>query len=184
MLNTILIITQVQIDCMHNTKAYFWVLHWRRLCEIMEQIRPKTGNSLANFLGFYLFYWHNVFLFVKIINMFRFRIPPPKPLSPNFLFVFSLYYYYKKIYHGIVSDKISAQHKEGLVSVAWDNTVSPRGAATVLNEESLGIFWGFISVFINFMSSCSWKSSTCSGLKFHHHNLFSPKHLVSLCYYY
>ena len=47
----------------------------------------------------------------------------------------------KKSYHVTVSDKLSAKHKRGLVSVVWDNVVSAHGAATALNWEYLGNYF-------------------------------------------
>ena len=39
--------TQDQINGLHNTNGYWRVLFGSMLCQIMEQIRPKTGNPLA-----------------------------------------------------------------------------------------------------------------------------------------
>ena len=48
-----------------------------------------------------------------------------------------------------------------------------------------GYFFGFSLFLLVFMSYCSWKSSTCSGLESHHHNLFSMIcFLVYICLYY
>ena len=52
---------QDQINFMHNTMEYRWVLLGRKLCQIMDQLRPKTGNPLEFFV-FSLFYHYDVFL--------------------------------------------------------------------------------------------------------------------------
>ena len=46
-----LIMTQYQINFLHNKKDYWQVLPGGTLCQLMEQIRPKTGNPLEFLLG-------------------------------------------------------------------------------------------------------------------------------------
>ena len=89
-----------QINCLHNTNEDLWVLLGSMLCQIMEQIWPKTGNPLGVF-------W---FLFILLILCL-----------PNVS---------KNIYHITGSDQFSAQKKGVLVSVAWENIVSSHKAAT------------------------------------------------------
>ena len=43
------------------------------------------------------------------------------------------------------------------VSVFWEKVVSAHGSATALKREFLGFFL-FLFVYINLMSSCSWRS--------------------------
>ena len=44
-------------------------------------------------------------------------------------------------------DKLSAQHKGGLVSVAWETVVSDHGAVTAKTGNPLAIFW-FLSILL------------------------------------
>ena len=81
----------------------------------MEQLWPKTGNPLTTFSGLSLF----LLLLLCLPNVKN------------------------KYYHGKVSDILSAQHKEVLASVSWENVVSAHVAATASNGESLGNCFGF-----------------------------------------
>ena len=47
-----IIVTQEKINFMHNNKEDWWVLFGSMLCQIMEQLRPKTGNPLAIYFWF------------------------------------------------------------------------------------------------------------------------------------
>ena len=73
----------------------------RTLCQLMEQLRPKTRNPLEICFGF------SMFLLLLCI--------------PNVS---------KQYYHDTGSDQLYAKHKGGMVSVAWDHGVSYHGAAT------------------------------------------------------
>ena len=66
----------------------------------MEHLWPKTGNPLAIVFGF------SIFLLILCL--------------PNVS---------NKYYHITVSDKFSAQHKEGPASIAWEYVVSAHGEA-------------------------------------------------------
>ena len=70
-------------------------------CKLTEQLRPKTGNTLA------ISVWLLCFLLILCL--------------PNVS---------KKSYHDTVSDQFSAQQKGLLASVAWGNVVSAHGADT------------------------------------------------------
>ena len=74
---TNLIMIQDQINFLHNTGYYWWVLLGITVWHLMDQIRPKTENPLAISLVSICFYPFYFFLIMKIINMFRVRIPPP-----------------------------------------------------------------------------------------------------------
>ena len=43
---TNIIITQDRINCIQNTKENWLVLFWSTPCQIMEVLRPKTGNPM------------------------------------------------------------------------------------------------------------------------------------------
>ena len=47
-----IIVTQEKINFMHNNKEDWWVLFGSMMCQIMEQLRPKTGNPLAIYFWF------------------------------------------------------------------------------------------------------------------------------------
>ena len=53
-----------------------------------------------------------------------------------------------KYYHGIVSDKLSVQHKGGLLNFAWQSVVSAHGSVTALNGEFFGKCSWFLSVLL------------------------------------
>ena len=44
---------QYHIHFLYNTKVDLWVLLGGTLCQLMDQLRPKTGNPLAIFFGLY-----------------------------------------------------------------------------------------------------------------------------------
>ena len=77
------------------------VLFESTLCQLMEQVRPKTGNPLESFVGFYLF--------LLLLCL------------PNFS---------KKSYHETGENHLYSQQKGGLVSVDRENVGSSHGAAT------------------------------------------------------
>ena len=53
-----------------------------------------------------------------------------------------------KYYHGTGSYQLSAQHKEGLVSVSWENVISAHGEAMALNREYLGnLFFVYLCLY-------------------------------------
>ena len=49
------IMAQYHINGLHNTKEGWWVLPGRILCQLMEQLRPKTGNTLKIYFSFIYF---------------------------------------------------------------------------------------------------------------------------------
>ena len=51
-----IIMKQDHINFLHNTKEDWLVLIERVLCQLMEQILPKTGNTLEINLGSIYFY--------------------------------------------------------------------------------------------------------------------------------
>ena len=53
-----------------------------------------------------------------------------------------------KYYHGIVSDKLSVQHKGGLLNFACQSVVSAHGSVTALNGEFFGKCSWFLSVLL------------------------------------
>ena len=77
------------------------MLSGRTSCQIMDQIRHKTGNSLE-------------FSFVVSMLLLIFYVPTVTKYS----------------YHEIGSVQLYTKHKGGLVSVVWDYVVSAHGAAT------------------------------------------------------
>ena len=70
------------------------------LCQIMEQVRPKTENPLA------IFWFLYILLILCLTNVS------------------------KKYYHGTGSDQFDEQNKGGLVIFSWENIVSAHRAAT------------------------------------------------------
>ena len=67
----------------------------------MEQLRPETGNTLEIIVGLYLF-----------------------------LLIWCIPNAWNKSDHDTGSEKMSAKHKGGMVSVYYDNIVSSRRVAT------------------------------------------------------
>ena len=65
----------------------------------MDQLRPKTGNTLK-------IMFFSLFLLILFL--------------PNVS---------NKYYHDILSDQLYEQHKRGMASVAWENIVSAHGEA-------------------------------------------------------
>ena len=69
----------------------------------------------------------------------------------------------------ILFPPVYEKHK---ILLVWEHIVSVHGAATTKNREFLGLFL-FLFLYINFMSSCSRRAKTFSGLKSHHHSPLS-----------
>ena len=69
------------------------------LCQLMEQIGPKTQNILA-ILFFFLSIFINihVLLLMNTINMLTVVIPPPQPFIPICLLSPLLYYYFYYVF--------------------------------------------------------------------------------------
>ena len=74
------------------------MLFGRRLCHIIDELRPKTENPFA------IYFWFHLFLLILGL-----------PDVSN------------KSYRGTGSAKFSAQHKVGLASAALENIVSSHG---------------------------------------------------------
>ena len=55
------IMAQEQINCIQNTEENWWVLIRRTLCQIMEQLRPTTGNPLE------IYFWFLYILYVFLM---------------------------------------------------------------------------------------------------------------------
>ena len=69
------------------------------LCQLMEQLGPKTQNLLTILFCFiYVFITVNVFLLIYIINMLTVVIPPPQPFIPICLLSPLLYYYFYYVF--------------------------------------------------------------------------------------
>ena len=49
MFQTNIIMTQEYINWLYNTEEEWWLLLGRTLYQLMEQLRPKTGNPLPFF---------------------------------------------------------------------------------------------------------------------------------------
>ena len=84
-----LIMTKYQINFLHSTNEYWWLLFIIILCQIMYQPRLQTENSKAIYFLFHSYHsYFHAFLFMETINMFRVVIPPPQPLSPKYFICF------------------------------------------------------------------------------------------------
>ena len=69
MFQTNIIMTQDQINCLHNTKYELLVLLKRKLCQIMEWLRPKTRNPLEIFLVSLCYYYYYFIFIIFQINL-------------------------------------------------------------------------------------------------------------------
>ena len=65
--STNLIMIKDKISYLYNINEDWWVLLWIMLCQIMDQLRPKTGNPLEIYFGVSLFYLYDVFIMLKKI---------------------------------------------------------------------------------------------------------------------
>ena len=111
---------------------------WENVVSYHGVATALNRESLGNLFLVSLCYYY-VSLFMKIINMVWAGIPPPQPLFPDFLFglyllllllLLCIHNVSKNNYHSTWSDKLSTQHKGGLVSVTWENVVSSHGSDT------------------------------------------------------
>ena len=157
---TNIIMTSEKINCLHNTKEDWWLLLRRTFCQLMEQLRPKTGNPLSSFLFLSILLrsfipnvlnktYHgtgeNKLSEEPIVGLASIKLchlmKELRNKMGNTLAIFVIYIVLiwcisnvsKKCYHGTGEYQFYAQHKGGLVSVAWDKIVSDHWSATVFN---------------------------------------------------
>ena len=156
---------------------------WENVLSAHWVATALNRESLGCFLVFSLFILILCLSVHEKHKHFRVETPPPQPLLSHFVLVSLCVYYYYYVFLMFQKNLIMKQYRINCMHNTKDNLwvlfgstlCQPMELLRPKTGNPLEIWFWFLSIFNNLMSSCSRKLQTRSGLESYHHNLFYIK---------